>query len=110
MRHNKLKKINKKTKHKLLMFNNMIYSLINHGKISTTISKYKIMKNFLEKKIKKFKKNKKYFFEFLGSKFKTKKNIFCFLKKIKNKNSGFLKIKKIKNRKGDFAKITYLII
>ncbi|MGX7576691.1 L17 family ribosomal protein [Candidatus Vidania fulgoroideorum] len=95
MRHNKLKKINKKQKHKKLMFENMFLSIIKKNKIKTTIEKYKIFKKIFDKKINKIKKNKV-------------KNlnicIYNFVKNIK-KNSGILKARRLKNRKGDFSKI-----
>ncbi|WDI79205.1 hypothetical protein ONB66_00205 [Candidatus Vidania fulgoroideae] len=105
MRHNKLKKINKNSKHKKLMFENMIYSIIINKYISTTISKYKILKKIFDKKIKKIKRNKNFFISF----FKGRNiNFTYFLKKISKKRSGFLKVKKIKQRKGDFSRIIYL--
>ncbi|AXN02560.1 50S ribosomal protein L17 [Candidatus Vidania fulgoroideae] len=105
MRHNKLKKINKKSKHKKLMFYNMLYSIIKNKYISTTISKYKILKKFFDKKVKKIKRNRKFFFSLLKEK---KINFTYFLKKIGKKKSGFLRVEKIKQRKGDFSRIIYL--
>ncbi|MGX7589248.1 L17 family ribosomal protein [Candidatus Vidania fulgoroideorum] len=108
MRHNKLKKINKKSKHRELMFNNMIYSIIKYRKISTSIYKYRILKKIFDKKIKKIKKDKKFFFEFINNIKLNNKIIIYFLNKIKKKNSGFLKVNKVRDRKGDFTKIIYL--
>ncbi|MGX7589095.1 L17 family ribosomal protein [Candidatus Vidania fulgoroideorum] len=108
MRHNKLKKINISSKHRDLMFRTYIYSLILHGKVSTTISKFKLLKKIFDKFISKIKKNKTLFFNLI--KIKNTKRVLFFLNRIKEKRSGYLKIKKAKDRLGDFSRIIYLTI
>ncbi|ADM89799.1 50S ribosomal subunit protein L17 [Candidatus Zinderia insecticola CARI] len=113
MKHNhKLSKISKKSSHRILMFRNMINSLIKYETIKTTLVKAKALRRLIEPIITKGKKNTlsniRYIFNKLRNRINTKK-IFKILSPFYNKrNGGYIKILKLGYRKNDNAHIALI--
>lgn len=101
------KKLNRKTSHRLALLNNMACSLIEHGRIKTTVSKAKALRPYFEKLITAGRKNtlasRRQLISILKNEDKTAKLISEVCPKYQNRNGGYTRIIKTGPRKGDFV-------
>ncbi|WGH24671.1 MAG: 50S ribosomal protein L17 [Candidatus Shikimatogenerans bostrichidophilus] len=113
MKHNKKKNhLSKKYSHRNNMLSNMACSLILHKSIYTTLSKAKVLRQYIEPILNKLKFNNINSRRTIFKKLKNKKvinilfnNIF---KRIKNRNGGYVRILKAGYRKGDSSKMSII--
>ena len=108
MKHNiKNKKLNKTTPHRKAMFMNMSNSLIKHEQITTTLTKAKELRRFVEKIVTLGKKgdllSRRKTISILQDKKMSKKVFDIFADRYKNRNGGYTRIIKLGNRFGDNA-------
>ncbi|MBT4922692.1 MAG: 50S ribosomal protein L17 [Rickettsiales bacterium] len=101
------KKLNKKTAHRMAMLNNMSCSLIEHGRIKTTVSKAKALRPYFEKLITMGRKNtlssRRQLIAALKNEAKTAKLISDVCPQYKDRNGGYTRIIKTGPRSGDFV-------
>ena len=108
MKHNiKNKKLNKNSSHRKAMFMNMSNALIKHEQITTTLSKAKELKRFVEKIITLGKKgdllSKRKAISILQDLKMSKKVFEVLAGRYKNRSGGYTRIVKLGNRFGDHA-------
>ena len=108
MKHNiKNKKLNKTSSHRKAMFMNMSNSLIKHEQITTTLSKAKELKRFVEKIITLGKKgdliSRRKTISILQDNKMSKKVFDVLAERYKNRPGGYTRIIKLGNRFGDNA-------
>ena len=108
MKHNiKNKKLNKTSSHRKAMFMNMSNALIKHEQITTTLSKAKELKRFVEKIVTLGKKgdllSRRKAISILQDQKMSKKVFDVLSDRYKNRSGGYTRIIKIGNRFGDNA-------
>ena len=108
MKHNiKNKKLNKTTPHRKAMFMNMSNALIKHEQITTTLSKAKELRRFVEKIVTLGKKgdllSRRKAVSILQDQKMSKKVFDILADRYKNRNGGYTRIVKLGNRFGDNA-------
>ena len=108
MKHNiKNKKLNKTTSHRKAMFMNMSNALIKHEQITTTLSKAKELRRFVEKIVTLGKKgdllSRRKTVSILQDQKMSKKVFDILADRYKNRNGGYTRIIKLGNRFGDNA-------
>ena len=108
MKHNiKNKKLNKNSSHRKAMFMNMSNALIKHEQITTTLTKAKELRRFVEKIVTLGKKgdllSKRKTASILQDNKMSKKVFEVFADRYKNRNGGYTRIIKLGNRFGDNA-------
>ena len=108
MKHNiKNKKLNKTSSHRKAMFMNMSNALIKHEQITTTLSKAKELRRFVEKIVTLGKKgdllSRRKAISILQDKKMSKKVFDILADRYKNRNGGYTRIIKLGNRFGDNA-------
>ena len=101
------KKLNRKTSHRLALLNNMSCSLIEHGRINTTVAKAKALRPYFEKLITIGRKNtlasRRHLISILKNETKSNKLITEICPKFVDRNGGYTRIIKSGARTGDFA-------
>jgi len=101
------KKLNRKTSHRMCLLNNLSCSLIEHGRIQTTIAKAKTLRPYFEKLItiglKDTLASRRQLISILKNESKTSKLISDVCPKFKDRNGGYTRIIKTGHRSGDFA-------
>jgi large subunit ribosomal protein L17 len=107
------RKLGKKTQHRLAMFANASNSLIEHGRIETTLPKAKELKRVVERLITKGKHgglhNRRNVFSFLRSESAVAKLFNEIAPRFKDRNGGYLRVlKKGETRLGDAASMAVL--
>lgn len=110
MRHNHgYRKLGKTSAHRLALLKNLSISLIEHGKITTTLPKAKELRGYVEKLITRARKGDfnahRFVFAKLQSKTATNKLVNEVSPKYAQRNGGYTKIVKLGTRKGDAAEI-----
>ena len=113
MKHNiKNKKLNKTSSHRKAMFMNMSNSLIKHEQITTTLTKAKELKRFVEKIITLGKKgdleSRRKTISVLQDPKMTKKTFDVLAERYKDRNGGYTRIIKLGNRFGDNASMAVI--
>tara|TARA_B100000900_G_scaffold324455_1_gene284124 strand:- start:172 stop:612 length:441 start_codon:yes stop_codon:yes gene_type:complete len=108
MKHNiKNKKLNKTSSHRKAMFMNMSNALIKHEQITTTLSKAKELRRFVEKIVTLGKKgdllSRRKAISILQDQKMSKKVFNILADRYKNRNGGYTRIIKLGNRFGDNA-------
>jgi large subunit ribosomal protein L17 len=108
MKHNiKNKKLNKTTSHRKAMFMNMSNALIKHEQITTTLTKAKELRRFVEKIVTLGKKgdllSRRKIVSILQDQKMYKKVFDILADRYKNRNGGYTRIIKLGNRFGDNA-------
>ena len=108
MKHNiKNKKLNKTSSHRKAMFMNMSNALIKHEQITTTLSKAKELRRFVEKIVTLGKKgdllSRRKTISILQDQKMSKKVFDILADRYKSRNGGYTRIIKIGNRFGDNA-------
>ncbi len=108
MKHNiKNKKLNKTTSHRKAMFMNMSNALIKHEQITTTLTKAKELRRFVEKIVTLGKKgdllSRRKTVSILQDQKMYKKVFDILADRYKNRNGGYTRIIKLGNRFGDNA-------
>ena len=108
MKHNiKNKKLNKTSSHRKAMFMNMSNALIKHEQITTTLSKAKELRRFVEKIVTLGKKgdllSRRKTIAILQDQKMSKKVFDILADRYKSRNGGYTRIIKIGNRFGDNA-------
>ena len=108
MKHNiKNKKLNKTSSHRKAMFMNMSNALIKHEQITTTLSKAKELRRFVEKIVTLGKKgdliSRRKAISILQDQNMSKKVFDILADRYKNRNGGYTRIIKLGNRFGDNA-------
>ena len=108
MKHNiKNKKLNKNSSHRKAMFMNMSNALIKHEQITTTLSKAKELRRFVEKIITLGKKgdliSRRKSIAILQDRVMSKKVFDVLADRYKNRSGGYTRIIKLGNRFGDNA-------
>ena len=108
MKHNiKNKKLNKTSSHRKAMFMNMSNALIKHEQITTTLSKAKELRRFVEKIVTLGKKgdllSRRKTIAILQDQKMSKKVFDILADRYKNRNGGYTRIIKLGNRFGDNA-------
>ena len=108
MKHNiKNKKLNKTSSHRKAMFMNMSNALIKHEQITTTLSKAKELKRFVEKIVTLGKKgdllSRRKAVSILQDQKMLKKVFDVFAERYKARSGGYTRIIKLGNRYGDNA-------
>tara|TARA_B100000579_G_scaffold408973_1_gene397592 strand:- start:1122 stop:1562 length:441 start_codon:yes stop_codon:yes gene_type:complete len=108
MKHNiKNKKLNKTSSHRKAMFMNMSNALIKHEQITTTLSKAKELRRFVEKIVTLGKKgdllSRRKAISILQDQKMSKKVFDILADRYKNRNGGYTRIIKLGNRFGDNA-------
>ena len=108
MKHNiKNKKLNKTSSHRKAMFMNMSNALIKHEQITTTLSKAKELRRFVEKIISLGKKgdlvSRRKTISILQDSKMSKKVFDVLADRYKNRSGGYTRIIKLGNRFGDNA-------
>lgn len=113
MRHkNGLRKLNRTSSHRLLMFRNMANSLLKHELIKTTLPKAKELRRIVEPLITLGKKpslaNRRDAFSRLRDRDMVVKLFSEFGERYKSRNGGYLRILKFGYRKGDNAPLAII--
>ena len=113
MRHkNGLRKLNRTSSHRLLMFRNMANSLLKHELIKTTLPKAKELRRIVEPLITLGKKpslaNRRDAFSRLRDRDTVVKLFSEFGERYKSRNGGYLRILKFGYRKGDNAPLAII--
>ena len=108
MKHNiKNKKLNKTSSHRKAMFMNMSNALIKHEQITTTLTKAKELRRFVEKIVTLGKKgdllSRRKTVSILQDQKMSKKVFDILADRYKNRNGGYTRIIKLGNRFGDNA-------
>ena len=108
MKHNiKNKKLNRTSSHRKAMFMNMSNALIKHEQITTTLSKAKELRRFVEKIVTLGKKgdliSRRKAISILQDQNMSKKVFDILADRYKNRNGGYTRIIKLGNRFGDNA-------
>ena len=108
MKHNiKNKKLNKTTPHRKAMFMNMSNALIKHEQITTTLTKAKELRRFVEKIVTLGKKgdllSRRKTVSILQDQKMSKKVFDILADRYKNRSGGYTRIIKLGNRFGDNA-------
>ena len=108
MKHNiKNKKLNKTSSHRKAMFMNMSNALIKHEQITTTLSKAKELRRFVEKIVTLGKKgdllSRRKSISILQDQKMSKKVFDVLADRYKNRSGGYTRIIKLGNRFGDNA-------
>ena len=108
MKHNiKNKKLNKTSSHRKAMFMNMSNALIKHEQITTTLSKAKELRRFVEKIISLGKKgdlvSRRKTISILQDSKMSKKVFDVLADRYKDRSGGYIRIIKLGNRFGDNA-------
>jgi len=108
MKHNiKNKKLNKNSTHRQAMFMNLSNALIKHEQITTTLSKAKELRRFVEKIVTLGKKgdllSRRKAIAILQDKVMSKKVFDVLADRYKNRSGGYTRIIKLGNRFGDNA-------
>ncbi len=108
MKHNiKNKKLNKNSPHRQAMFMNLSNALIKHEQITTTLSKAKELRRFVEKIVTLGKKgdllSRRKAIAILQDKVMSKKVFDVLADRYKNRSGGYTRIIKLGNRFGDNA-------
>lgn len=106
MRHNHgYRKLGRTSSHRKSLLKNLAISLIEHGKIETTIMKAKELRPYIEKLITKSKPNgfneHRYVYAYLQNKEATKKLVTEISQKYLDKKGGYTKIVRTRIRRGD---------
>ncbi len=107
------RKLGKKTQHRLAMFANAAASLIEHGRIETTLPKAKELKRVVERLITKGKHgglhNRRNVFSFLRNEAAVAKLFNDIAPRFKDRNGGYTRVlKKAETRLGDAASMAVL--
>jgi large subunit ribosomal protein L17 len=107
------RKLGKKTQHRLAMFANATNSLIEHGRIETTLPKAKELRRVVERLITKGKNgglhNRRNVFSFLRSEDAVSKLFNEIAPRFKDRNGGYTRVlKKAESRLGDAASMAVL--
>lgn len=108
MRHRKSgRKLGRTTSHRLALFRNMLASLVEHEKITTTLPKAKDLRHFADKMITLAKKNdvpaRRQAFSFLRSRDLVKKLFDDLGPKFHDRQGGYTRIYRLGFRAGDAA-------
>ncbi|MDZ4121922.1 MAG: 50S ribosomal protein L17, partial [Candidatus Cloacimonadaceae bacterium] len=101
------RKFGRETDQRRLMMRNLIKSLVDHGRITTTLAKAKEMRRFAERIITYGKKDsvhgRRLAYSFLGSRTLVKKLFDEIAPQMKDRNGGYTRVLKAGFRKGDSA-------
>ena len=113
MKHNIThRKLNRTTSHRKALLMNLSNSLIKHEQITTTLSKAKELRPFVEKIITLGKKgdlqSRRKTIAILQDEKMTKKIFDTFADRYKDRNGGYTRIIKLRNRYGDNAPIAVI--
>lgn len=113
MRHNKAgRRLGRTTSHRIAMFRNMVTSLFEHGKITTTDSKAKELRPIAEKMITLGKRGDLHALRQAASYIRDKKVVTKLFSVIAPKymvrQGGYTRIIKLGNRQGDTALVSVL--
>lgn len=117
MRHNvQGRKLGRTTAHRNALFKNMALSLVEHGRVKTTLAKAKEMKKYADKLITLGKKDtlhaRRLAYTKLGNNHPARKAVQKLFDVIApafvGRNGGYTRIYKIGHRKGDGAEMAYL--
>ena len=94
------------------LLRSLVYSLVEHGRIHTTLAKAKEVRRHAEKAITQAKKKTLHSRRILLSRFPNKKTISLIIEKLgpkfSNRSGGYTRIIKTMPRKGDMASMAYL--
>lgn len=108
------RKLGRTSTHRKALLTNLSISLIEYGKIETTLPKAKELKSHLEKIITKARVGDfnahRFVFSKLQNKEATKKLLSEIAPRFKEKNGGYLSIKKTRIRRGDATMLASLEI
>lgn len=103
------RKLSRTSTHRLALLRNLSISLINHGKIETSIFKAKELRSFFEKLVTKAKKGDsnahRLVFASLQDKEATKKLVEVVATSLKDRNGGYVSIKRTRTRRGDASEL-----
>jgi large subunit ribosomal protein L17 len=113
MNHGKnLRKLNRDIKDKRALLRNMAVSLIEYGKIETTIAKAKEIRRYVEKLITKAKvssfHNERLISKYITNKKTMEKLFFEVAPKYKEVNGGYTRITRSRKRVGDNAQLAVI--
>lgn len=98
------KKLGRDTAHRKALLRNLTVSLIEHGKVETTVSKAKYARPFIEKTVTAAKKGKlRLVKKKLANKNATRKLMDELVARFKNRDGGYTRIVKLGRRDGDNA-------
>ncbi len=103
------RKLGRPSSHRSLMLRNLVLSLINHGRIETTVTRAKEARKFADKMISLGKRGdlhaRRQVISYLGDKEAAKKVFDELAPKYEGRNGGYTRIIKIGPRKGDAAEM-----
>lgn len=106
------RKLGRTTSHRQAMFRNMIASLVEHGRIKTTLPKAKELRTFADKMITLGKKDtlaaRRQVFTFVRSKELVRKVFSDLAPRFAGRNGGYTRIIKAGTRQGDAAPVAYI--
>lgn len=106
------RKLGRKTAHRKAMFKNMVSSLIEHGKIKTTLHKAKELRSVAEKMVTLGKQNtlhsRRQAFDFMRDKKAVKKLFEELAPSFEKRAGGYTRIYKLGTRAGDAAKMAII--
>lgn len=113
MRHNRLTKtFSRETGHRKAMFRNLVVSLVEHGRIKTTVEKAKVLRKYAEKAVTIGKEGSLHAQRLLMSRYPNKNAVTAIMKDIaprfKDRNGGYTRIIKIGRRPGDAAEMAFI--
>ncbi len=113
MRHKvKTKKIGKDLKHKKAILKNLALSFLKKEKVTTTVTKAKIFKSFIEKIITRAKEdtlhNRRMVYKKIKDTSVLKKLFVNIAKRYQNRNGGYTSLYKLGKRKGDASEMALL--
>ena len=106
------RKLGRKSAHRTAMFRNMVSSLIEHGKIKTTLHKAKELRSVAEKMVTLGKQNslhsRRQAFDFIRNKKAVQKLFDEVAPSFEARKGGYTRIYKLGNRVGDAAKMALI--
>lgn len=113
MRHlNSHRKLGRDSAHRKALLKNLSISLIEHGKIETTLPRAKELRSYFEKLLTKARKGDfnahRQVFAKLGHNISTKKLVNEIAPKYKDRKGGYTRIVKTRIRVGDAAHMAYI--
>ncbi len=113
MRHNKrFRKLGRTSAHRTAMFRNMVASLVEHGRITTTLHKAKELRPVAEKVITRGKKDtvpaRRWVRQWIPNRTLVKKLFDEVSPRFADRPGGYLRIVKLGPRKGDGAEMAIL--
>jgi len=113
MRHNRLTKtFSRETGHRKAMFRNLVVSLVEHGRIKTTVEKAKVLRKYADKAVTIGKEGGLHAHRLLMSRYPNKTTVSAIMKDIaprfKDRSGGYTRIIKIGRRPGDSAEMAFI--